>query len=59
VSTRVLVRPIGLDMVGVRGSNRPGPIKFSGLYFLFNFFQNPAFWLVSVRGHYRAKITYD
>jgi len=27
VSTRVLVRPIGLDMVEVGGSNPPGPTK--------------------------------
>ena len=26
-STRVLVRPIGLDMVEVGGSNAPGPTK--------------------------------
>ena len=26
-STRVLVRPIGLDMVEVGGSNPPGPTK--------------------------------
>ena len=27
-STRVLVRPIGLDMVEVGGSNPPGPTNF-------------------------------
>ena len=27
-STRVLARPIGLDMVEVGGSNPPGPTKF-------------------------------
>ena len=32
-STRVLVRPIGLDMVEVGGSNPPGPTKFLGLCF--------------------------
>jgi hypothetical protein len=28
-----LVRPIGLDMVEVGGSNPPGPTKFLGLCF--------------------------
>ena len=32
-STRVLVRPIGLDMVEVGGSNPPGPTKFLRLCF--------------------------
>jgi hypothetical protein len=29
VSTRVLVRPFGLDMVEVGGSNPPGPTKIA------------------------------
>ena len=58
-STRVLVRPIGLDMVEVGGSNPPGHTKFWGLCFYSIFFQNRAFWLVSVRGHYRTKIMCD
>ena len=29
------------DMVEVGGSNPPGPTKFSGLCFLFNFFSEP------------------
>ena len=33
--------------------------QFLGPLFLFNFFQNRAFWLVQVRGHYRAKIMCD
>ena len=32
-STRVLVRPIGLDMAEVGGSNPPGPTKFSSFCF--------------------------
>ena len=33
VSTRVLLRPIGLDMVEVGGSNPPDPNKFLSLRF--------------------------
>ena len=32
-STRVLVRPIGLDMVEVGDSNPPGPTKFLSICF--------------------------
>ena len=32
-STRVLVRPIGLDMVEVGGSNAPGPNNFEASFF--------------------------
>ena len=54
VSTRVLVRPIGLDMVEVGGSNPPGPTKFSSFcFYSILFFQNRAFWRVSVCGRYR------
>ena len=42
VSTRVMLRPIGLDMVEVGGS--------------ILFFQDRAFWRVLARGHYRGKI---
>ena len=43
-STRVLVRPIGLDMVKVGGSNPPGPTKFLSLCFYeILFFQDRAF----------------
>ena len=53
-STRVLVRPIGLDMVEVGGSNPPGPTKFLSLCFYSTlFFRNHACWRVSVCGHYR------
>ena len=38
VSTRGVVRPIGLDMVEVGGSSPPGPIKFSGLCFFIQLF---------------------
>ena len=45
VSTRVLVRPIGLDMVEVGGSNPPGPTKFLSICFYWILFlQNRAFW---------------
>jgi len=54
---RVLVRPIGLDMVEVGGSNPPGPTKFLSLCFCSTlFFQDRAFWRVSARGRYRAKV---
>ena len=33
MATRVLLRPIGLDMVEVVGSNPPGPNKFLSLRF--------------------------
>ena len=53
-STRVLVRPIGLDMVEVGGSNPPGPTKFSSFcFYSILFFQNRAFWCVSVCEYYR------
>ena len=53
-STRVLVRPIGLDMVEVGGSNPPGPTKILSLCFYSTLFsQNRAFWRVSVCGRYR------
>ena len=55
-STRVLVRPTGLDMVEVGGTNPPGPTKFlSPCFYSTLFFQNHAFWRVSARGHYRGK----
>jgi len=39
-STRVLVRPIGLDMVEVGGSNPPGPTNFYVSVFIrFYFFK--------------------
>ena len=53
-STRVLVRPIGLDMVEVGGSNPPGPTKFLSICFSWTLFhQDRAFWRVSARGHSR------
>ena len=57
MSTRVLVRPIGLDMVEVGGSNPPGPTKFlSRCFYDTLFFQNRAFWRFSARGRYRGKV---
>ena len=57
---RVLMRQIGLDMVEVSGANPPGSTKFlSPCFYSSLFFQNRAFRLVSVRGHYRVKITCD
>jgi len=38
VSTRVLVRPIGVDMVEVGGSTPPGPTKFLSLCFYLSLF---------------------
>ena len=56
-STRVLVRPIGLDMVEVGGSNPPGPTKFLSLCLYSTLFlKNRAFWRVSARGPYRVKV---
>ena len=56
-STRVLVRPIGLDMVEVGGSNPPGPTNFlRHCFYSLLFFKNRAFWRVSVRGRYRRKV---
>ena len=57
VPTRVLVRPIGLDMVEVGGSNPPGPTKFLSLCFYSPlFFQNRAFWRVFAHERYRIKV---
>ena len=54
MSTRDLVRPIGRDMVEVGGSNPSGPTKILSLCFYSTlFFQNRAFWRVSVCGRYR------
>ena len=51
------MRPIGLDMVEVGGSNPLGPTKLLRRCFYSTlFFQNRAFWRVSVRGHYRRKV---
>ena len=56
-SPHVLVRPIGLDMVEVGGSNPPGPTKFlSRCFYDTLFFQNRAFWRFSARGRYRGKV---
>ena len=56
-STRVLVRPIGLDMVEVGGSNPPGPTRFlSPCFYSILFFQNRAFRCVFACGHYRGKV---
>ena len=44
-------------MVEVGGSNPPGPTKFSSLcFYSILFFQNRAFWRVSVCGRYRRKV---
>ena len=57
VSTRVLVRPVGLDMVEVGGSNPHGPAKFLSLCFYSTlYFQDSAFRRVSACGHYRGKV---
>ena len=56
-STRVLSRPIDLDMAEVGGSTPPGPAKFLNLCFNKNlFFQTHGFWRVFARSHYRAKV---
>ena len=56
-STRALVRPVGLDMVEVGGSNPPGPAKFLSLCFYSTlYFQDSAFRRVSACGHYRGKV---
>ena len=46
MSTRVLVRPIGLNMVAVGGSNPPGPTNFLSLFFINLYF----FEIASVDG---------
>ena len=59
-STRVLVRPIGLDMVEVGGSNPPGPTKILSLCFYSPLvFQNRAFWIFSGRERSRQKVEGD
>ena len=44
-------------MVEVGGSNPPGPTNFlSRCFYSILFFQNRAFWRVSVRGRYLIKV---
>jgi hypothetical protein len=54
---RVLVRPIGLDMVEVGGSNPPGPTNFlRHCFYSLLFFKNRAFWCGSACKRYRGKV---